>query len=144
VAQGLAEHGIGPRELEQVCRGGRAQAREQSQQERERLLDELSGPGGLTAQASTFARRDLLDALAKRLPMEVSPDRALASLEDLADEFLGSPRAVLVAVDRGLDEPRYSTPELLGLERGLVELVASKCVRAVKNPLTATISGSRW
>jgi hypothetical protein len=53
--------------------------------------------------------------------VEASADQALASLEDLADEFLGSHRAVLVTVDRGLDEPRYSTPELLNLERGLVE-----------------------
>jgi hypothetical protein len=121
VASALGEHGIGPAELEQVCRGGRAQARELSQVERERLLDELAGPGGLTAQASTFARRDVLDALAKRLPVEASADQTLASLEDLTDEFLGSQRAVLVTVDRGLDEPRYSTPELLNLERGLVD-----------------------
>jgi conjugative relaxase-like TrwC/TraI family protein len=121
VAQGLAEHGIGPAELEQVCRGGRAQAHELSQVERTRLLDELASPGGLTAQASTFARRDVLDALAKRLPVAASADQALASLEDLADEFLSSQRAVLVTVDRGLDEPRYSTPELLNLERGLVD-----------------------
>jgi conjugative relaxase-like TrwC/TraI family protein len=120
VTQGLAEHGIGPVELALVCQGGRAQARQPSPGERARLLDELAGPSGLTAQASTFARRDVLDALAKRLPVEVSADRALASLEDLADEFLASERAVLVTVDRGLDEPRYSTPELLNLERGLV------------------------
>jgi conjugative relaxase-like TrwC/TraI family protein len=60
VAQGLAEHGIGPAELQKVCQGGRAQARELSQLERERLLDELAGPGGLTAQASTFAHRRVL------------------------------------------------------------------------------------
>jgi conjugative relaxase-like TrwC/TraI family protein len=121
VASGLAEHGIGPAELEQVCRGGRAQARELSSGERTRLLDELAGPAGLTAQASTFARRDVLDALAKRLPVQVSADRALATLEQLADDFIGSERAVLITVDRGLDERRYSTPELLGLERALVE-----------------------
>jgi conjugative relaxase-like TrwC/TraI family protein len=121
VAAGLAEHGIGPAELEQVRRGGRAQARPLSPGERARLLDELAGPGGLTAQASTFARRDVLDALAKRLPVATSADQTLASLEDLADEFLGTQRAVLVTVDRGLDEPRYSTPELLTLERGLIE-----------------------
>jgi conjugative relaxase-like TrwC/TraI family protein len=121
VAAGLAEHGIGPTELEQVRRGGRAQARELSRVERARLLDALAGPGGLTAQASTFARRDVLDALAKRLPVAASADRALASLQDLADEFLGTQRAVLVTVDRGLDEARYSTPELLRLERGLIE-----------------------
>jgi hypothetical protein len=113
VASGLAEHGIGPAELEHVCEGGRTQVREYSQVERERLLDRLAGPGGLTAQASTFARRDVLDALAKRLPVAASADRALGALEDLADEFLGSQRAVLVTVDRGLDEPRYSTSGLL-------------------------------
>ena len=120
VASGLAEHGIGPTELEQVCQDGRTQARQASREERARLLDELAGPGGLTAQASTFARRDVLDALAKRLPVAASADQTLASLQDLADEFLGTQRAVLVTVDQGLDEPRYSTPELLNLERGLV------------------------
>jgi hypothetical protein len=49
---------------------------------------------------------------------------------------------VLITVDRGLDEPRYSTPGLLNLERGLVEqaerrageqaaVVAGERVRAV-------------
>jgi conjugative relaxase-like TrwC/TraI family protein len=121
VARGLAEHGVGRAELEQVCRGGRAQARQLSAAERGRLLDELAGPAGLTAQASTFARRDVLDALAKRLPVGASAERTLAELEDLADEFLGSERAVPVTVDRGLEERRYATPELLALERGLVE-----------------------
>jgi conjugative relaxase-like TrwC/TraI family protein len=121
VARGLAEHGVGRAELEQVCRGGRAQARELSAVERTRLLDELAGPAGLTAQASTFARRDVLDALAKRLPVGASAERTLAQLEDLAGEFLASERAVPVTVDRGLEERRYSTPELLALERGLVE-----------------------
>jgi conjugative relaxase-like TrwC/TraI family protein len=121
VARGLAEHGVGRTEFEQVCRGGRAQARELSPVERTRLLDELAGPAGLTAQASTFARRDVLDALAKRLPVAASAERALAELEELADEFLASERAVAVTVDRGLEERRYATPELLALERGLVE-----------------------
>jgi conjugative relaxase-like TrwC/TraI family protein len=123
VAAGLAEHGIGPAELEQICRGGRDQAPQLSLEERARLLDALAGPGGLTSQASTFARRDVLDALAKQLPVAASAEQALAALEELADEFLGSERAVLVTVDRGLDEPRYSTPELLDLERGLVDQV---------------------
>jgi conjugative relaxase-like TrwC/TraI family protein len=121
VAQGLAEHGVGRAELEQVCRGGRAQARELSANERTRLLDELAGPAGLTAQASTFARRDVLDALAKQTPVGVSAERTLAELEELADEFLASERAVPVTVDRGLEERRYATPELLALERSLVE-----------------------
>jgi conjugative relaxase-like TrwC/TraI family protein len=121
VARGLAEHGVGRTELQQVCRGGRAQARELSPAERVRLLDELAGPAGLTAQTSTFARRDVLDALAKRLPVGASAERTLAQLEELADEFLASERAVPVTVDRGLEERRFSTRELLALERGLVE-----------------------
>ena len=121
VARGLAEHGVGRTELDQFRRGGRAQVRELAAAERGRLLDELAGPGGLTAQASTFARRDVLDALAKRLPVAASAERTITQLEELADEFLGSERTVPVTVDRGLDERRYSTPELLALERGLVE-----------------------
>ena len=121
VARGLAEHGVGRAELEQVCRGGRAQARELSPVERTRLLDGLAAPSGLTAQASTFARRDVLDALAKQLPVGASAERTLAELEHIADEFLSSERAVPVTVDRGLEEHRYSTLELLALERGLVE-----------------------
>jgi hypothetical protein len=46
VASGLAEHGIGPVELEAVCRGGRAQARELSSGERTWLLDKLPGRAG--------------------------------------------------------------------------------------------------
>jgi conjugative relaxase-like TrwC/TraI family protein len=121
MARGLAEHGVGPAELEQVCCGGRAQARECSPAERAQLLDELVGPAGLTAQASTFARRDVLDALAKRLPVAGSAERSLAELEELADEFLASERAVPVTVDRGLEERHYSTPDLLALEWGLVD-----------------------
>jgi ATP-dependent exoDNAse (exonuclease V) alpha subunit len=121
VARGLAEHGVGRAELEQVCRGGQVQARELSRAERGRLLDELAGPTGLTAQASTFARRDVLDALAKQIPVGSSAERTLAELEELADEFLASERAVPVTVDRGLEERRYATPELLALERSLVE-----------------------
>jgi conjugative relaxase-like TrwC/TraI family protein len=121
VARGLAGHGVGRVQLEQVRRGGRTRARELSPAARGRLVDELAGPAGLTAQASTFARRDVLDALAKQIPVGASAERTLALLEELADEFLGSERAVPVTVDRGLQERRYSTPELLALERGLVE-----------------------
>jgi hypothetical protein len=46
VAAGLAEHGIGPAELEQISRGGRDQARQPSLEERARLLDALAGPAG--------------------------------------------------------------------------------------------------
>jgi TrwC relaxase len=45
--------------------------------------------------------------LTRRLDVRWRPvDRRTGAAED---EFLGSERAVLVTVDRGLDEPRYST-----------------------------------
>jgi ATP-dependent exoDNAse (exonuclease V) alpha subunit len=82
-------------------------------------LDELSGPDGLTGQASTFTRTDVVDGLAKRLPVARSAAQALTQAEQAADRFLAE-RAVRVAHDRRLGIDRFSTPELLTLERQLV------------------------
>ena len=120
VASGLAEHGVGADELEEVCRGGRAQARELSRVERARLLDELAGAERADRPGVHLRPPRCAGRPGQAAPVAASADRTLADLEDLADAFLGSERAVLVTVDRGLDEPRYSTPELLNLERGLV------------------------
>lgn len=111
-ARSLAEHGIGPAELAATMRGGRAQARARADDDPTALLDWLAGPDGLTAQASTFARRDVLDALAKRLPLVGTAAKTLQRLERLANDYLASERAVPVTIDQGLDEQRWSTPEL--------------------------------
>jgi hypothetical protein len=79
-----------------------------------RVFDRLAGPQGLTAQASTFARHDVIVALGCQL---VGADRA--RLEALADRFLEE-RAVSVVAERSLEERRWSTPELLEVEHGLV------------------------
>lgn len=120
VARRLAEHGIGPDELEAVQRGGRAQAVQRADQDPASLLDWLAGPDGLTAQASTFARCDVLDALAKRLPVMGTASEALQRLERFTDEFLASERAVPITIDLGLHEQRWSTPELLALEQRII------------------------
>jgi len=78
------------------------------------VFDQLAGPQGLTEQASTFARQDVIAALGAQL---VGGDRA--RLETLADRFLAE-RAVSVVAERSLDERRYATPELLGVEQRLV------------------------
>jgi conjugative relaxase-like TrwC/TraI family protein len=78
------------------------------------VFDRLAGPQGLTAQASTFARPEVIAALGDHL---VAVDRG--ELERLADRFLEE-RAVSVVVDRTLGERRWSTPELLEVEQGLV------------------------
>jgi conjugative relaxase-like TrwC/TraI family protein len=79
-----------------------------------RLFDRLAGPDGLTAQASTFARPDVLVALGAGLA-----GAGRAELEALSDRFLAE-RAVSVVADRALEERRWSTPELLAVEQRLV------------------------
>jgi conjugative relaxase-like TrwC/TraI family protein len=78
------------------------------------VFDRLAGARGLTAQASTFARPEVIAALGDQL---VAVDRG--ELEGLADRFLEE-RAVSVVADRTLGERRWSTPELLEVEQGLV------------------------
>jgi conjugative relaxase-like TrwC/TraI family protein len=114
----LAEQGVGERKLAEVCRGERG--RPATRAELDAALSELAGPGGLTEQASTFTRTDVVDALAKRLPVARSATEALTQAEEAADRFLEE-RAVRVAHDRRLGVERFSTPELLTLERQLVD-----------------------
>jgi AAA domain len=62
----------------------------------------------------------VVDALAKRLPVARSAGEALSQVEAAADRFLDE-RAVRIARDRRLGVDCYSTPELLTLERHLVD-----------------------
>jgi conjugative relaxase-like TrwC/TraI family protein len=114
----LAEQGVDERQLAAVCSGGGG--RPASRTELDAVLDTLAGPDGLTGQASSFTRTDVVDALAKRLPVAPSAAEALTQAEAAADRFLAE-RAVRVGRDRRLDVDRYSTPELLALERQLVD-----------------------
>jgi conjugative relaxase-like TrwC/TraI family protein len=114
----LAEQGVGERQLAEVCSGGRG--RPATRTELDAALDTLAGPDGLTGQVSTFIRTDVVDALAKHLPVAPSAQEALTQVEAAADRFLDE-RAVRVGHDRRLDVDRYSTPELLALERRLVD-----------------------
>src|SRR6266508_411775 len=117
-ARELAEQGVGERQLAAVCAGGRG--RPATRAELNAALSKLAGPAGLTEQVSTFTRTDVVDALAKRLPVAPSAQAALSQAEAAADRFL-TERAVRVARDRRLGVERYSTPELLALERQLVD-----------------------
>jgi hypothetical protein len=78
------------------------------------VFDRLAGPQGLTAQASTFARPEVIAALGDHL---AAVDRG--ELEELGDRFLEE-RAVSVVADRTVGERRWSTPELLDVEQHLV------------------------
>jgi conjugative relaxase-like TrwC/TraI family protein len=85
-----------------------------------RLFDRLAGPEGLTAQASTFTRPDVLVALGAGLA-----GAGRTELEGLADRFLAE-RAVSVVADRALEERRWSTPDLLAVEQRLVRSATSR------------------
>jgi conjugative relaxase-like TrwC/TraI family protein len=113
----LAEQGVGERQLAEVCSGGRG--RPAARTELDAVLDAVAGPDGLTGQASTFTRTDVVDALAKRLPVAGSAQEVLDQVEAAADRFFDE-RAVRVGRDRRLGVDRYSTPELLAMERQLV------------------------
>jgi conjugative relaxase-like TrwC/TraI family protein len=114
----LAEQGVGERQLAEVCTCGRG--RPASRTELDAALDTLAGPDGLTGQVSTFTRTDVVDTLAKRLPVAPTARQALTQIEAAADRFLAE-RTVRVGRDRRLGVDRYSTPELLALERQLVD-----------------------
>jgi conjugative relaxase-like TrwC/TraI family protein len=79
-----------------------------------RLFDWLAGSDGLTEHASTFTRPDVLVALGAGLAGATRTE-----LEALTDRFLAE-RAVSVVADRALEERRWSTPDLLGVEQRLV------------------------
>jgi ATP-dependent exoDNAse (exonuclease V) alpha subunit len=116
-ARELAEQGVDERQFAGVCRGERG--RPATDREVREVLDQLAGPQGLTEQASTFTRADVVDALAKRLPVAVSAEAALVQAEQVADRFLGE-RSVWVGRDQRLGLERYSTPELLDGERSML------------------------
>jgi conjugative relaxase-like TrwC/TraI family protein len=103
----------------------------------ERVLDALAAPTGLTWRASTFSRRDVVQALCEELPAGARFDAR--AVEAAADRFLASSRAVALLPESNAgeafrrrdgrvlpvarEELRYSTPELLALEQRLVEPV---------------------
>ncbi|HEV8279417.1 MAG TPA: AAA family ATPase [Streptosporangiaceae bacterium] len=89
------------------------------------VFDRLAGPQGLTEQASTFARREVLGAVGRELPADVAGAVGPAELERLADRFLEE-RAVSVMADHAVGERRYATPELLAVERRLIDAAVSR------------------
>jgi len=79
-----------------------------------RAFNQLASPEGLTTNASTFARRDVLIALGGALAA-IGP----TELERLADRFLAD-RGVSVMAEHAAGERRWTTPELLSIERRLI------------------------
>jgi conjugative relaxase-like TrwC/TraI family protein len=97
------------------------------------ISERLGGPSGLTHRRSTFARRDVLQELAERIP--ASAGVSVQGLEEAADAFIGSDWSVPILepseatpMIRRRDgrvvwsrlEGRYSTVELLNVERQVI------------------------
>ncbi len=116
---------------------GRERSAPLQAQELEEIADRLAGPVGLTARRSSFTRRDVLQAWSEALP--AGADVSIATLERLADDFLRSERAVVLATSDASEqvghvvaadgravptverERSYSTPGLLALERCIID-----------------------
>jgi AAA domain len=90
-----------------------------------RAFDQLASPDGLTANASTFARREVLVALGGQFAA-IGP----AQLEDLADRFLAE-RAISVMAESAVGERRWTTPELLQVEQRLLDAAVGRAAEQV-------------
>jgi conjugative relaxase-like TrwC/TraI family protein len=101
---------------------GRQQSRPLLIAERAAMLAFLASPAGMTAERSSFARRDVLRAIATLV--EPGADVSGEWLEGAADDFLASPRVVAIDNPGGRGrERRYTTPELLQIEQRVIARV---------------------
>jgi hypothetical protein len=89
------------------------------------MFDRLASPAGLTEQASTFTRRQVLCAVGHELPTEAAGIIGPAELQALADRFLAE-RAVSVVGEHAIGERHYATPEILEVERRLIDAAVSR------------------
>jgi conjugative relaxase-like TrwC/TraI family protein len=82
------------------------------------LADQLLGPDGLTANHSSFGRKEVLQAVAG-----LAPDGApVVEVEALAGRLIEDDRVVSIETRSGLASgPRFTTREFLATERALVE-----------------------
>jgi conjugative relaxase-like TrwC/TraI family protein len=128
-----ASLGLAPNRIRALV--GRARGRALQPAEEERVVVRLAAPDGLRHRRSTFTRRDVIRRVCEELPVGAAV--TAAEIEDVADRFLRSERAVVLAVGTarpdGLrrkdgrvvplvaNERVYSTPELLALEKRVLD-----------------------
>ena len=114
------------------------------------LFARLAGPTGLTRQASTFTRRDVVEAVSEAVPAACDAAR----IGHLTDRFLASDHVAALgpegdewvwrrggAKERDVDLARWSTPELIRLEAELLTLTTTPQPGArVPTPTSSTRS----
>jgi len=133
--QRAAGLGFGPEDLAALCQQPAPPPLDTAA-----LLDHLVSTEGLTAQASTFSRRDVLQAISGAATKGLS----VADVEGLTEELLGRSEIVQmigvpkvdtslrqgdvirrgdgIVVSAGTDTARYSTAELLNAEATIMEI----------------------
>ena len=123
--------------------------------EAENLYRWLASAHGLTARASTFGERDVIKAVCNALPGGGLVDQVL----DLVDGFASSQHVLVVRADPAAatirlhdgtvvpartDEIRWTTPEMLELEMGLVDTAlcrkATSCGIAASDAIEKAIA----
>jgi conjugative relaxase-like TrwC/TraI family protein len=88
-----------------------------------RVVEALLAPTGLTERRAAFDRRDLLRGVCEQLPAGLPI--SLAGLRTLATRVLHDDRVIPLLGDAPVGARRYSTRELLALERDALTLAAA-------------------
>jgi conjugative relaxase-like TrwC/TraI family protein len=101
------------------------------------IAADLLGPAGLTAHASSFDRRDVVRAWCDRLPAG-APE---ATVQALTDALLADDNPHIVALDTGV-EPRWSTVELVAIERRAVATAVARQTTGAGVAHDAAVAGA--
>jgi conjugative relaxase-like TrwC/TraI family protein len=112
--QEVRELGLDPERLAEQVTGRELRQPAVANLAVKRAFNQLASPEGLTANASTFARHDVVVALGGALAAVPAEE-----LQGLADRFLAE-RAVSVMAVHAAGERRSTTPELLQVEQRLI------------------------
>jgi TrwC relaxase len=112
--QEARERGVDPERLVGAVSGRELREPAVAHLATKRAFNQVASPEGLTADASTFARYDVVVALGGHLAAVPAEE-----LQRLADRFLVE-RAVSVMAEHAVGERRYTTPELLKTEERLL------------------------
>lgn len=118
-----SEMGLGRAELDELL--DRRAARRPASPDVEVLSADLQGEDGITRQASTFDRRDVL----REIAAAHHEGATVTDIEALADQWMADREVVRLedgAKRRHLGGPRHSTRDMLDLERRLVDEAATR------------------
>lgn len=123
-----AEHGLGRRELDSLI-ADRPFARDSV--ELDRLAASLLGRDGITGKQTTFTTPELVREVAGALPAGGSVEDVL----ELAEQLMRFPGLELVEAQEVPGRPaRFTTRELLAVERDAIEVALAGCNAAVPAP----------